>query len=117
VTRLLFRQTPVVDRTAAGLNGLSAVTATARGGCTAGLSAARMALGRELGAARSPPSGGGLDPATAACPFFEKPHDQLWNDAIPDEDECSQILLRLPIATVPSTTTVDGECGTSVAKR
>jgi hypothetical protein len=53
-----------------GATDLSAVAGAARGGCAAGLSAALAGLGRAIGGVRSPPSGGGLDPVTAAFPLL-----------------------------------------------
>jgi hypothetical protein len=60
----------LVDGATVGLTGLSAVAGAARGGCAAGLSAALAGLGRAIGGVRSPPSGGGLDPVTAAFPLL-----------------------------------------------
>ncbi len=39
--------------------------------CAVGLSAARAAAGRKVGAGRSLPSGGGLDSVTAGCPLLQ----------------------------------------------
>jgi len=75
-----------------GLSGLLPVVAAGRGAGATGLSAARVAFGREAGAERSPPSGGKSEPVTAAHPLFDKPHDQLCNDTKPDGNECSEFL-------------------------
>jgi hypothetical protein len=73
------RRSPIVGIAArggdAGRDGVPDVEVAAGVGAVgdeaAGLSAARAGAGRDGGAARSLPSGGGLDPVTTGCPLLQ----------------------------------------------
>ena len=66
------RREQIADRRHRGTRRLEVVgSADLRRLCAAGLSAARADAGRDVGAGRSLPSGGGLDPVTTVCPLLQ----------------------------------------------
>ena len=67
------------------------------GDCVAGLSVARADAGRDVGAGRSLPSGGGLDPVTTGYPLLQAASSTLERSP-PNGKRCSQILPGLPSA-------------------
>jgi hypothetical protein len=78
-------------------SGADAGFAGAVGDGVAGLSVACAGAGRDDGAGRSLPSGGGLDPVTTGCPLLQAALSTLER-ARPTEEQCSQILPGLPSA-------------------
>jgi hypothetical protein len=63
----------------------------------AGLSGTRVNAGRDVGAGRSSPLGGGLDSVTTECPLVQAALSTLKR-ARPTKKRCSQILPGLPSA-------------------
>jgi hypothetical protein len=76
-------------------NGAVAGRSGGVGDCGAGLSVARAGAGRDVGAGRSLPSGGGLDPVTTVCPLLHAAFS-TWKRSAQRKKRCSQILPGLP---------------------
>jgi hypothetical protein len=82
------RRSPMLGTAARGLAG-------GVGECADGLSVAGTDAGRDVGAGRSLPSGGGLDPVTTGCPLLQAA-SSTTETSPPNEGRCSQILSGLP---------------------